>query len=181
MFKASLLTLSNRGWNINFSINFLFTTLSLYIMAKIRLTKEFSFEMAHALFGYDGACSQIHGHSYRLFITVIGEPLEDNCNPKNGMVIDFGVIKSIVNKNLIDRYDHSLVLRKTEANGDLLETLKHNFEKVEVVEYQPTCENMISRFAAILADELPVGVKLHSLKMHETATSYAEWFAEDNI
>lgn len=150
-------------------------------MAKIRLTKEFSFEMAHALFGYDGACSQIHGHSYRLFVTIIGEPLDDNNDPKNGMVMDFGVIKGVVNKNLIDKYDHSLVIRRTEDNDQLLTALKQNFEKIEIVDYQPTCENMISRFASILQLELPNRVKLHSLKMHETATSYAEWFAEDNI
>lgn len=150
-------------------------------MAKIRLTKEFSFEMAHALFGYDGACSQIHGHSYKLFVTLIGKPSDDNCDPKNGMVIDFGVIKGVVNRNLIDRYDHSLVLRRTGSNDPLLETLKQNFEKIEIVDYQPTCENMISRFAEILQQEFPEGVELYSLKMHETATSYAEWFAEDNI
>ncbi len=150
-------------------------------MAKIRLTKEFSFEMAHALFGYDGACSQIHGHSYRLFVTIIGEPIDDNSDPKNGMVMDFGVIKGIVNRNLVDKYDHSLVLRSTDDNDQLLTTLKQNFEKIEIVDYQPTCENMISRFAATLQRELPSRVRLHSLKMHETATSYAEWFAEDNI
>ena len=150
-------------------------------MAKIRLTKEFSFEMAHALFGYDGACSQIHGHSYRLFVTIIGEPLNDDTDPKNGMVIDFGALKGVVNRNLIDKYDHSLVLRKTDSNEQLLNTLSQNFEKIEIVDYQPTCENMISRFASVLQSKLPSRVRLHSLKMHETATSYAEWFAEDNV
>lgn len=150
-------------------------------MAKIRLTKEFSFEMAHALFGYDGACSQIHGHSYRLFVTIIGEPLDSDNDPKSGMVLDFGVIKGIVNRHLIDRYDHSLVLRQRVDNTQLLDVLKHNFEKIEIVDYQPTCENMISRFASVLRSELPASVALHSLKMHETASSYAEWFAEDNL
>ena len=150
-------------------------------MAKIRLTKEFSFEMAHALFGYDGACSQIHGHSYRLFVTIIGEPVNDHSNPKNGMVMDFGILKGVVNRHLIDKYDHSLVLRRSDDNEQLLTALTQSFENIEIVDYQPTCENMISRFAATLERELPIGVKLHSLKMHETATSYAEWFSEDNI
>ena len=51
-------------------------------MAKIRVTKEFDFEIAHALWNYDGPCANIHGHSYRLFVTVIGEPINDNKNPK---------------------------------------------------------------------------------------------------
>ena len=62
-------------------------------MAVIRLTKEFSFEAAHALDGYDGPCREIHGHSYRLFVTVKGTPAEDASNPKCGMVLDFGDLK----------------------------------------------------------------------------------------
>ena len=65
-------------------------------MSRIRVTKEFSFEMAHMLEGYDGPCSEIHGHSYRLFVTVAGTPCSDPQNPKYGMVIDFGVLKRIV-------------------------------------------------------------------------------------
>lgn len=150
-------------------------------MTKIRLTKEFSFEMAHALFGYDGACSQIHGHSYRLFVTVIGEPLCDDTNPKNGMVMDFGNLKHIVGEHIINRYDHALVIRDTKEQRLLIETLKHNFNRVETVDYQPTCENMIARFAQVIQKELPATVALHSLRMHETNTSFAEWFASDNL
>jgi 6-pyruvoyltetrahydropterin/6-carboxytetrahydropterin synthase len=51
-------------------------------MAKIRLTKEFNFEMAHALWNYDGLCKNIHGHSYKLLVTVIGEAITDKKNPK---------------------------------------------------------------------------------------------------
>lgn len=51
-------------------------------MANIRVTKEFNFEIAHALWNYDGPCANIHGHSYRMFVTVIGEPINDNNNPK---------------------------------------------------------------------------------------------------
>lgn len=149
-------------------------------MKIIRLTKEFSFEMAHSLDGYDGACSQIHGHSYRLFVTVKGTPIEDPSSPKQGMVMDFGALKKIVNELIVDKYDHALVMRKTQQNGVLIETLKANFSRVITTDYQPTCENMIADFASRIMPELPEGVELHSLKMHETATSFAEWFAEDN-
>lgn len=148
-------------------------------MSIIRLTKEFSFEMAHTLAGYDGPCSQIHGHSYRLFVTVIGEPSEAP-GPKTGMVLDFGILKHIVSQHIISHYDHALVIRATEVNREIVEALKVNFEKTVVVDYQPTCENMISRFAELIRKELPQGVWLHSLRLHETATSYAEWHASDN-
>ena len=134
-------------------------------MAVIRLTKEFSFEAAHALDGYDGPCREIHGHSYRLFVTVKGTPAEDASNPKCGMVLDFGV----------------LVLRASESGEEFFRVLAERFGNVVTVGYQPTCENMLGDFAARIAARLPEGVALHSLRLHETATSFAEWFAEDNM
>ena len=148
-------------------------------MSKIRLTKEFSFEMSHALEGYDGLCSQIHGHSYRMFVTVIGEPVDDLANPKYGMVMDFGELKKIVNRLIVDRYDHSLVMRRTHSNARIVDALSESFSRVIVTDYQPTCENMIAHFAQMIAAELPSHVKLFSMRLHETATSFAEWFAED--
>ncbi|MFR9504280.1 MAG: 6-carboxytetrahydropterin synthase [Rikenellaceae bacterium] len=146
----------------------------------IRLTKEFSFESAHALEGYDGACREIHGHSYRLFVTVKGVPCRDESSPKCGMVIDFGDLKRVVNEQIISRLDHSFVMRRTPRAERLAEVMKEQFENVQIVDYQPTCENMLYDFAARIAPRLPQGVALHALKLHETATSYAEWYAEDN-
>ena len=68
-------------------------------MRKVRVTKEFHFETAHALWNYDGACKNIHGHSYRLFVTILGEPLEVEDDPKFGMVMDFqGLEKNCKNQ-----------------------------------------------------------------------------------
>ena len=149
-------------------------------MARIRLTKEFSFESAHALDGYDGLCREIHGHSYRLFVTVVGEPSQCESDPKLGMVMDFGDLKRIVNSEIVDRLDHSFVLRDSEQNAELREVLETKFKKVVLVDYQPTCENMLADFAERLQRALPANVQLYSLRLHETATSYAEWYAEDN-
>ena len=149
-------------------------------MAKIRLTKEFSFESAHALDGYDGLCREIHGHSYRLFVTVKGEPSCREDDPKLGMVMDFGDLKRIVNDEIVDRLDHSFVLRDSEQNKELKVMLGAKFGKVVLVDYQPTCENMLADFAERLQRALPERVQLHSLRLHETATSYAEWYCDDN-
>ena len=70
-------------------------------MNKIRITKHFDFETAHALYGYDGKCKNIHGHSYHLHVTVIGIPIDDDQDPKNGMVMDFGDLKVIVKNEII--------------------------------------------------------------------------------
>ena len=88
-------------------------------MATIRLTKEFSFEAAHALDGYDGPCREIHGHSYRLFVTVKGHPSEDSRDPKYGMVMDFGILKRIVQEEVVSTFDHALVLRDSEEGRAL--------------------------------------------------------------
>ena len=146
----------------------------------IRLTKEFSFESAHALWGYDGKCREVHGHSYRLFVTVKGEPISDPQSPKLGMVMDFGELKAIVAQQITDRLDHSFVMRRTAEAESLAEVMKSLFTNVILVDYQPTCENMLQDFAARLKAALPEGVELHSLRLHETATSYAEWYAEEN-
>ena len=149
-------------------------------MAKIRLTKEFSFESAHALDGYDGLCREIHGHSYRLFVTIKGEPISEENNPKLGMVMDFGDLKRIVNREIVDRLDHSFVLRNSEQNEELKGVLCAKFSKVVLVDYQPTCENMLADFAERLQKALPSKLELNSLRLHETATSYAEWYFDDN-
>jgi 6-pyruvoyltetrahydropterin/6-carboxytetrahydropterin synthase len=148
-------------------------------MAKVRLTKEFHFEMAHALWNYDGLCKNIHGHSYILFVTVIGEPIKDENSHKLGMVMDFGDLKKIVSEEIVDQLDHSVVLSKATPNIELLKE-QQIFKRFFATDYQPTCENMIVDFAERIQKRLPGEVALHSLKLHETASSFAEWFAEDN-
>lgn len=148
-------------------------------MTKVRVTKEFGFEMAHALWNYDGPCRNIHGHSYRLYVTVIGEPINNQTDPKHGMVIDFGDLKKIVKATIINKFDHSVVVSK-EAPHHLLQNIEQMFEKYDVMDYQPTCENLVVDFAGRLMEKLPENLKLFSLRLVETDTSYAEWYAEDN-
>jgi len=145
----------------------------------IRLTKEFKFEMAHALKGYDGPCRNIHGHSYELFVTVLGIPITDTTSAKLGMVMDFGDLKRIVRNCIVDEFDHSLVLNRESVN-DFGPLDAEFFGKTILVDYQPTSENMLIDFASRIAKFLPEGVKLHHLTLRETVTSYAEWFASDN-
>jgi len=148
-------------------------------MTKIRVTKEFNFEIAHALWNYDGPCANIHGHSYQMFVTVIGEPIDDKNNPKNGMVIDFSDLKKIVNAEIVDPLDHAIILNK-KALESLNWTDNQMFKKLYAVDYQPTCENMVVDFAQKLLKKIPVGLELHNIKLYETATSFAEWYASDN-
>lgn len=144
---------------------------------KIRLTKEFGFEMSHALHGYDGLCRNIHGHSYKMFVTVKGTPINDINSPKNGMVMDFTDLKAIVKEDIIDAFDHALVLYK---GSELLKSIKESDTKLVILDYQPTCENFLIDFVNKINSRLSKDIELVSIRLHETATSYAEWFAEDN-
>jgi 6-pyruvoyltetrahydropterin/6-carboxytetrahydropterin synthase len=148
-------------------------------MNKIRITKHFDFESAHALYGYDGKCKNIHGHSYHIYVTVIGTPIEDDKNPKNGMVMDFGDLKVIVKREIVEKFDHAVVLNENSPHRELANTINEYSHKVVLVPYQPTSENMLMDFAERIQSQLPQNVLLHSLKLYETANSYAEWFASD--
>ena len=147
-------------------------------MTTIRISKEFTFDMAHALLGYDGMCKNIHGHSYTLVVTVIGSPIRDESSPKDGMLIDFKDLKNIIKQKIIDRFDHSLVLNSASPK-ELLDMLMKNYDKIVLLEYQPTTENMIAEMAGQINGLLPKNMKLFSLRLRETPTSYAEWYSSD--
>jgi 6-pyruvoyltetrahydropterin/6-carboxytetrahydropterin synthase len=150
-------------------------------MSNIRITKQFSFETGHALYGYDGKCKNVHGHSYKLSVTVIGKPITDKLNVKYGMVIDFGDLKKIVKEEIVDIFDHATVFNQNTPHVELAEELKSRGHHVILVDYQPTSENMVIDFASKIINRLPKIIHLHSLKLQETDTSYAEWFAGDNL
>ncbi len=149
-------------------------------MAKIRITKQFRFETAHALYGYDGKCKNIHGHGYQLDVTLIGEPITDETNPKFGMVMDFGDVKKIVNASVVDVFDHGLILNQNSPHQGIAQNLEELGHKVILVDYQPSSENMIVDFAQRIQKDLPKHVSLFSLKLKETETAFAEWYASDN-
>ena len=148
-------------------------------MTKIRITKSFGFETGHALYGHDGLCKNIHGHSYKLFVTVIGIPTQDDKDHKNGMVIDFKDLKNIVKTEIVDVFDHATVFNKNSPHEEIAKFLSNHNHKVIQVDYQPTSEKMVIDFAHRIEARLPSHIKLHNVRLHETATAYAEWYASD--
>ncbi|MDO3694171.1 6-carboxytetrahydropterin synthase [Wenyingzhuangia sp. chi5] len=146
---------------------------------KIRITKKFDFETGHALHGYDGKCRNVHGHSYKLYVTVIGTPIQDPNHVKNGMVIDFTDLKEIVKSEVEDVFDHATVFNKNTPHVELAKELQDRGHNVILVDYQPTSEMMILDFAEKIKNRLPNHIQLHSLKLQETSSSFAEWYASD--
>ncbi|MGK7389059.1 MAG: 6-pyruvoyl trahydropterin synthase family protein [Candidatus Cyclobacteriaceae bacterium M2_1C_046] len=145
-------------------------------MNLVRITKEFNFEMAHSLFEYDGKCSNIHGHSYELKVTLKGRPSTQKDNSPLGMVMDFKDLKEIVKREIIEPFDHMLVLKKNDTRfPELPESTR-----VIRVAYQPTCENLLIDFATRLKKHFDGNPQLYSMQLRETATCYAEWYADEN-
>ncbi|PDH43302.1 MAG: 6-carboxytetrahydropterin synthase QueD [Flavobacteriales bacterium MED-G22] len=146
----------------------------------VRVTKQFKFETGHALYGYDGLCKNVHGHSYKLDVTVIGQPIDDSEHVKNGMVIDFGDLKVIVNREIVDPFDHATVLNVSSPHKAIADEMENRGHKIVRVDYQPTSEMMILDFAEKIKKKLPDHLRLYSLKLRETETAFAEWYARDN-
>jgi 6-pyruvoyltetrahydropterin/6-carboxytetrahydropterin synthase len=134
--------------------------------------------MAHALLGYDGPCRHIHGHSYELTVTVTGIPSTNPDDPKIGMVMDFKDLKQIVKSCIVDEVDHALMLNQ-DVDPEMVRLLRENQHRVILVPYQPTTENMLFDFAVRIQSMLPKHIRLEYLRLRETVTSYAEWFALD--
>jgi len=143
----------------------------------IHLTKIFHFEAAHALMGYDGRCRNVHGHSYEMRVTIKGNPIMDSNNPKNGMVMDFGDLKRIVNEEIVDHYDHAFIINH-EMPNDFIENVKNHYERIIVLPFQPTTELMLMHFADKIKRRLPDGIKLVKIFLKETEGSFAEWIED---
>lgn len=150
-------------------------------MNTVRVTKEFSFEMAHALQGYSGKCAHIHGHSYHLTVTVAGRTITEEQDPNLGMVVDFSDLKRIVNEQIIAIFDHALVLNEKDPLLSILEKEKGGNPQIVRAAFQPTSENLLLEFVKRLREKIIAPLSLHSMTLRETPSSYASWFAEDNV
>jgi 6-pyruvoyltetrahydropterin/6-carboxytetrahydropterin synthase len=96
------------------------------------------------------------------------------------MVIDFTDLKKIIKEEIVNIFDHATVFNKNTPHVELAKVLSDRGHNVILVDYQPTSEMMVIDFAKKIKKRLPNTIQLHSLKLQETKTSFAEWFASDN-
>lgn len=129
------------------------------------LKNEIQFDTAHYLSGYEGKCSNIHGHRYRLVVELASETLHQE-GQQRGMVADFGDVKAML-KTIADQYDHKLLIEDNEegrAAANALAQLTNQFAVV-MVPYRPTAEEMSRDIYYQFKD---AGYPVYSVEIFET-------------
>ncbi|MGV8980909.1 6-carboxytetrahydropterin synthase QueD [Clostridium sp.] len=134
------------------------------------LKAEHSFDSAHFLSGYDGKCSNIHGHRWRVEVEVQSETLAQS-GQLDGMIIDFGDLKKDV-KSIIDSYDHALILQKGTMRDITLNCIKQDGFNVIEVDFRPTAENFAAFFFKLIKD---IGYQVKRTTVYETPTNSATY------
>ncbi|KGQ56128.1 6-carboxytetrahydropterin synthase QueD [Gallibacterium anatis] len=138
----------------------------------LKVAKEFSFDMAHLLDGHDGKCQNLHGHTYKLQVIVSGET--ENNGAKKGMVIDFADLKRAVNELIISPMDHAFIYdQSSERETKIAQLLQQLNSKTFALPVRSTAENLAQFIFQRLQEN--VGFHLHSVRLWETPTSFAEY------
>lgn len=142
---------------------------------RIHLRKEFRFEASHQLPNHDGKCANLHGHSWVLNVWWAGQISEESGNPKEGMGMDYGEIKSVV-EPIVKMLDHNH-LGNGAADKDMPEYwlgAEHSLRRLNFPEV-PTSENIL----VWIAKQLPSDFNWQCLALNETCTSEARLYAAD--
>ncbi|MCI7803510.1 MAG: 6-carboxytetrahydropterin synthase QueD [Oscillospiraceae bacterium] len=129
---------------------------------------EFAFDSAHFLYGYEGKCSNIHGHRWRVEVTVKNAFLQRNGQQK-GMIMDFADLKRALGV-IADHYDHSLIYEKNTLKADTMECLKRDGFRLVEVPFRPTAENLARHFFMIIRER---GYRPHNVTVYETPNNCA--------
>lgn len=125
------------------------------------ITKEMTFEAAHRLLDYDGLCKYLHGHSYKVQISVCSEALD-----RNGFVIDFGELKMVANE-LLSNWDHATILQKGDPLIPVLQSLG---QRVVVLNGPASAEFMAATISSYLTSK---GINVSQVVVYETANNCA--------
>jgi 6-pyruvoyltetrahydropterin/6-carboxytetrahydropterin synthase len=129
------------------------------------LTTEASFDAAHFLTNYEGKCKNIHGHRWKIVLSIKGEE-------KNGMVVDFGILKDDLKKEC-DYFDHTFIVEKNSLDPNLLSLLQKQF-LIRIVDFRTTAEN----FSKYFFNKLNQKYNVYEVLVYETPTNCARYVCE---
>lgn len=142
------------------------------------VTKEFKFDAAHYLTKYHGKCERLHGHTYKLQVTVEG-PIQEN-----GLVLDFVVLKNIVKEQVLSKLDHQNLneIFDNPTSEHIAIWIWHRLVDLPILlAAQKDSPNISDNIKVLLQDpegarmEISTQVKLFEVKLWETATSFVTY------
>ena len=137
----------------------------------MKITKIFTFDSSHMLDGHDGKCQNLHGHTYKLEITVSGSPIEGGA--KDGMVMDFSDLKRTVKQHIIEPFDHAFIYHGGNGRECQIAALLEGWNmKTLRLPFRTTAENMAVEMYGRLKN---AGLNVSNVKLWETPTSCAEY------
>ncbi|WP_233143523.1 6-carboxytetrahydropterin synthase QueD [Aggregatibacter actinomycetemcomitans] len=137
-----------------------------------KVSKEFSFDMAHLLDGHDWKCQNLHGHTYKLQVEVRGDLYQEGA--KQGMVIDFSDLKKIVNHAILEPMDHAFIYDQTsERESKIASLLQQLDSKTFGVPFRTTAEQL----AQFIFNQLKYqkNLPVSAIRLWETPTSFCEY------
>lgn len=141
------------------------------------ITRRLEFDSGHRIPDHRSLCRHLHGHRYAIEVTVSGDVTRMDGDPRNGMVLDFSEIKSLVRSHIVDVWDHAfLVYQGDRQILEFLQSLPDH--RTVVLDVVPTAENLAAKAYAILAphiDELcDKALSLENVRIYETPNCWAD-------
>ena len=134
----------------------------------MKVTKTMRFDAAHVLTNHQGMCRNLHGHTYRVDVTVAQEPSDTK-----DMVIDFKDLKLVCEELILSRFDHAFIYDETSPGEcEIAAVLKKHDLRTVALPFRSTAEDLARHFFAVLRERIP-GVA--SVKVWETPVSSAEY------
>lgn len=154
-------------------------------MNKHTVTKEITFDCAHMLSNHNGACANLHGHTYKLQVGITGVPVGGSDATDSAMIVDFKELKRILKETVMDKYDHALIFSSSEFRSDAEAALwvwANKYKKAYyVLEGRTTAENMSRSILLDIQqhlDRLPNNLTVSYVRLWETPNSFAEYSSE---
>ncbi|MCR5202126.1 MAG: 6-carboxytetrahydropterin synthase QueD [Lachnospiraceae bacterium] len=138
-----------------------------------RITTKESFDSAHFLSGYEGKCSNIHGHRWKVVLTIQCKDLKTNKNER-GMCMDFSELKGVL-KDVLEKYDHTLLIEEGSLKPKTVEALEEEGFPLFVLPFRPTAENFSKYFYDIFTD---MGYDVYEVSVFETPNNCATYVGD---
>jgi 6-pyruvoyltetrahydropterin/6-carboxytetrahydropterin synthase len=143
----------------------------------MRITRRLEFDSGHRIPNHQSRCRHLHGHRYALEVTLAGDVIQAHGDAQQGMVMDFGQVKAIAERELVDTWDHAfLVWREDAALLEFLATIPDH--RTVVFDAPPTAEHLAEAAFRLLdpayRDRFGTHLKLERVRLYETPNCWAD-------